>query len=53
VQARLRDSLQRLTAGQADAAWMFFRLGRAPAPSVVTGRPPLERFVHLSAHTPA
>ena len=49
VQERLRDRLQRLTAGRAECAWMFLRIGHAQAPSVVTGRPALERFEGPSA----
>lgn len=45
VQQQIRDRLQRLTGGRAECACMFFRIGHAAAPSVVTQRPGLDRFV--------
>jgi hypothetical protein len=45
IQQQIRDRLQRLTRGRAECACMFFRLGHAAAPSVVTQRPGLDRFV--------
>ncbi|HEX6707255.1 MAG TPA: hypothetical protein VF169_21030 [Albitalea sp.] len=44
TQQRIVDRLNRLTGGRAGAACMLFRLGHAPAPSVVTARPPVEHF---------
>lgn len=45
TQARLRELLAELTGDARLQPWMLFRLGRAKAPSVVTGRPPVERFL--------
>ncbi|WP_280156257.1 hypothetical protein [Piscinibacter sp. XHJ-5] len=45
VQQQIRDRLQRLTGGRAECACMFFRVGHAAPPSVVTQRPPIEHFV--------
>ncbi|HEY0856287.1 MAG TPA: hypothetical protein VGE16_04485 [Albitalea sp.] len=44
VQDELRARLPRLTGGVGTAR-MFFRIGRAAAPSVVAGRPPLSEFI--------
>jgi hypothetical protein len=44
VQARLREGLREL-AGTGAEPCMFFRLGRAPAPSVVTSREPLATYL--------
>lgn len=45
VQAHLRELLARITHDASLQPCMLFRLGRAPAPVVVTGRPPVERFL--------
>ncbi len=45
AQRRLRELLAAITADAGLRPWMLFRLGRADAPSVVTGRPPVERYV--------
>lgn len=45
VQDELRTRLPQLGGGAAGSARMFFRIGRAASPSVVTGRPPLDDFL--------
>jgi nitroreductase len=45
VRDELRGLLQQVTAGRADAAYMFFRLGHAKPPSVVTDRLPLDHYL--------
>ena len=45
VQARLREGLRELAAGTGAEPCMFFRLGRAPAPRVVTSREPLASYL--------
>jgi nitroreductase len=44
VRDELLELLQHVTAGRGDAAYMFFRLGRAKAPSVVTERLSLDHY---------
>lgn len=45
VRDELRQLLQQATAGRADAAYMFFRVGHAKPPSVVTDRLPLDHYL--------
>ncbi len=45
TQTRLRELLDDITGDANLQPWMLFRLGRAKAPSVVTGRPPVERYL--------
>jgi hypothetical protein len=45
VQARLQHLLSGLSDEPGMQACLFFRLGLAPAPSVVTERPPLASFM--------
>lgn len=42
---RIVEQLQRLTGGRPQAAFMFFRIGHAEAPSVVAGRRAVDDFV--------
>jgi hypothetical protein len=45
VQQDIRHALDELTTGRADDAFMFFRIGMAPAPEVRAARPPLTGFM--------
>lgn len=45
VREELLKLLQHVTGGRGDAAYMFFRVGRAQAPSVVTERLPLDHYL--------
>jgi len=45
VRDRLHELLQHATAGRASAAYMFFRVGHAAEPSLVTGRPAPDMFI--------
>jgi hypothetical protein len=49
VRDRLHDLLQHATAGRADAAFMFFRVGYASAPSLTTERPSVEPFISTTS----
>jgi hypothetical protein len=42
---RLVELLGHLTGGRHESACMLVRIGRARAPSMVTGRPPIEHFL--------
>jgi nitroreductase len=48
VREELLSLLQHVTAGRSDAAFMFFRLGHAKPPTVVTGRLPLDHYLAAS-----
>jgi hypothetical protein len=48
VRDELLRLLQHVTAGRSDAAFMFFRLGHAKPPTVVTERLPLDHYLAAS-----